>query len=506
MENNKNNTNFNALSFFFKPKSIIIFGASRKEGKSGTFLLKNIIKYKPKNLILIHPTAEKLYGFKCYKNINDVPNEIKKNIDLAIISIPVQFVADTVIQCIKIGVKGIIIQSGNIGMNNDEVEINKKRIFEALEKYKNDRGEKTRIMGPNSLGVYNNFGFDENGEISNFFTGIMNFKDQPPYNRNGNNLTIVAQTGLVVSGYYIDLFEKKDICISKIIAIGNKLDIDESDILEFLINDPNTKTIAFYLESIKDGRRFFKICKKAIFKFKKNIVLLLSGRSNIGKKAIMSHTNSIASNSLLIDAMCKQLGIIQVFDFSELILAGKLATHIPLPQGNRIGLLSISGAGCVLSADFAEEFYFQIPELNEEIKYKLEEVFPKWAEINHPLDMWAAIEQVGSKAYDVAISAFLNTNKFDVIIFCSIAEERAILNYSNLRELAKNYPKIPLILQIFGGSNDIKNQLTEQFENLNKYNIYIPVVYNLRKVISILSKLVRLAYLQKIYSNISENA
>jgi len=476
------------MEFFFKPQSIIIFGASSKEGKSGYYLLKNILKYNPKRLILIHPVEENIFGIKCYKNITEIPNELIYGIDLAIVSVPAQFVTEIVLKCIEICVKGILIQSGNIGLNEFEISENKKRILDALKKAKLLKNQTIRIMGPNSLGIFNNLGLDENNDYSNFFTGIMDFKFQPPFNKEGKNLTIVAQTGLLLSGYYIDFFEKQDICISKIIALGNKLDINESDVLEFLINDSNTKTITFYLENIKEGRRFFNLCKKAIFEFNKTIILLTSGKSELGKKAITSHTESIANNSLMIEALCKQLGIIQVSDFSELILASKFATHMPLPQGNRLGLISISGAGCVLLSDFAEEFNFKVPQLNEKIKRRLKNIFPEWAEINNPLDLWASIEQIGSKAYDIALETFLESNKFDIIIFCSIAERRAQLNYSYLKDLSKKFSRIPIILQIFGGSEEIKKELSKQFENPNNDN-YIPIVYNLRQLFIILFKI-----------------
>ena len=128
----------------------------------------------------------------------------------------------------------------------------------------------------------------------------MTMDEYPPFRK--NSISIIAQTGLMVSGYLIDFIEQQDVGISKICAIGNKLDINESDMLEVIMEDPNTKVIAMYLESIVEGSRFFRLCKTAIFEKNKIIILLKPGTSEIGKHAILSHTQSIAGNSKIINA------------------------------------------------------------------------------------------------------------------------------------------------------------------------------------------------------------
>lgn len=487
------------FEFFLKPKSIILFGISRHEGKSGRFVLSNMKSYKPNILFIIHPTASEIDGIPCKPNFEEIPIEIRYNFDLAIISLPVEFVKEAVIKCIQHGVRGILIQSGNIGNSLEEIEQATREINDALNKYQTKENQKTRIMGPNSLGVFVN-----HSESHFFFTGIMVFDGKPIFHTNKNNLAIVAQTGLVLSGYFVDLYEARNVGISKIFALGNKFDINESDALESLIEDPDTSAIAMYLESIKEGRRFFELCKKAIYIHNKKIIILVSGRSELGKKAIVSHTNSLATNSILIDGICKQLGIIQVNDFPELLLAGRIAANIPIPRGNRIGLISISGAGCVTSVDFAERFAFQVPKITPEIKNELKKIFPEWAEINHPVDMWASIEQVGTKAYNYVIELFLKSNLFDIIIFSSIAGKRAVLEYENLRKIIKENPHIPIILQIYGGHSELKKQMSDQFEQPNIHKIYLPVVYNLESTMNILSKLVHLSHLRSKFQELSD--
>ncbi len=468
------------LDFFFQPKSVVLYGISRKPGKSGYFIASNMKSYNPQYLYVIHPKVEEVHGISCKKKFADLPEKVRENIDLAIISLPVHHTTDAVIECIHHGVKGIIIGSGNIGLNQQEVRENTAKIRKALD---HQKGQKTRILGPNGLGVFNN----EN----KFFTAIMTMDNYPPFGK--NSVSIIGQTGLMVSGYLIDFLERKDTSISKIFAIGNKFDINESDILEILLDDPNTKVIAMYLESIIEGSRFFDLCKKAIYEKGKIVILLKPGKSKIAKQAILSHTQSIAGNAEIIHAMCSQLGIIQVVDLQEFIQACKLAANISIPKGNSTGLISISGAGCVLLADLAEEYNFQIKDISDSntIMEKLQEVFPDWADISHPLDIWASIEQHRTKSYNIALESFLESGLFDFIVMCNISGKRTGVDFEYIRNLKEKYPEIPIIIQLFGGFEEKKQAFVKEFEQIDSEN-YIPVVYDLRRTMKILSKMVRL--------------
>ncbi|MBN2156543.1 MAG: CoA-binding protein [Candidatus Lokiarchaeota archaeon] len=466
------------LDFFTEPTSVVLYGISRKVGKTGYFIATNMISYNPRHLYVIHPEAQEVHGIPCVKKFKDLPRDIRNSIDLAIISVPVPFVTDAILECIHYNVKGIIVGSGNLGLTDIDAANNEMRIITALKKQLNT---KTRIIGPNALGVFNN----EN----KFFTAIMTMEDYPPFT--SNSVAIIAQTGLMVSGYLIDFLERKDIGISKIFAIGNKFDINECDVLEYLLDDSNTKVIAMYLESIVEGTRFFHLCKTAINEKGKILILLKPGKSNLAKQAILSHTKSIAGNADVIRAMCSQLGIIQVEDLQEFIQACKLTSNIPLPLGNSAGLISISGAGCVLLADLAEEYDFTIHSLSEKTIHQLKSVFPEWVDISHPLDIWASIEQFQTKSYNVVLESFLSAGYFDFIVMCNIGGVRTGMDFEYIRKLRIKYPKIPIILQIFGGFQKKKQKFSSEFELVGSED-YIPVMYDLRRIMKILSKMVKL--------------
>lgn len=466
------------LDFFFQPRSVVLYGISRKPGKSGYFIGLNMKSYNPDHLYIIHPVAEEVHGIPCRKRFEDLPKDIRGDIDLVIISLPVPFVIQAIIDCIKHGVKGIIIGSGNVGLNANEVTENTKKIKDALNE---QPGEKTRIIGPNGLGVFNN--------QNKFFTAIMTTEEYPPFGK--DSVSIIAQTGLMVSAYLIDFIEQKDISISKICAIGNKLDINESDMLEVIMEDPNTKVIAMYLESIAEGSRFFQLCKTAIYEKNKILVLLKPGTSELGKHAILSHTQSIAGNSKIVHAMCSQLGIIQVDDLQEFIQACKFTANLSLPIGHSAGLISISGAGCVLLADLAEEYNFSVKKIPEFTRDKISLVFPDWADISHPLDIWASIEQHGLESYNVVLESFLSAGCFDFVLICNIGGRRTGVDYKYFKQLKKKYPSIPVIVQIFGGFGEKKRIFSKEFEQVNTGE-YIPVVYDLRRTMKILSSMVKL--------------
>jgi len=168
-----------------------------------------------------------------------------------------------------------------------------------------------------------------------------------------------------------------------------------------------------------------------------------------------------------------------------------LASNIPMPKGNSAGLISISGAGCVLLADLAEEYNFQIKKLPDETFLEIKEIFPDWADVSHPLDIWASIEQHRKKSYNVVLNSFLESELFDFILMCNIGGKRTGVDFEYIRNLRVKYSRIPIIVQLFGGFEEKKRLFSKEFEQVDS-DIYIPVVYDLRRTMKILSKMVRL--------------
>lgn len=462
------------MDSFFHPKTIVIYGASSKRGKSGNNVLRNILNYTKENIYLINPKATEILGITCYKRIFDIP--IKK-IDLAIIIIPVQYVLGALEDCIDFGVKSVIIESGALyikGENDADDQANLKLILEKLR-----NSGKTRVMGPNSIGTYS---------APDLITSLIYFDRLP--NLKQKNLSIISQTGLTLSGLLQGQNYIQEIGISKIAAIGNKIDVNESDVLDVYENDDSTGVIALYLEDIKEGQRFKQQCMRIIKEKKKPILLLKSGKTEKGKQAIISHTKSLAGNYKIIEALAKQIGVITVDDFNEMFTLAKMIVNQPIPKGNRLAVISISGAGTVLSCDLADKYGLELPPLAEDLTSKMSKLFPEfaWEDVYNPLDIWSAVEFSGpDKAYIEAGKIFLERKEnYDALIYFLTGIKETQFDWSKLAEISEK-SSIPIYMGFFGGDKKIILQWREELEE--KYNI--PTFESIKLLMNNISKLLR---------------
>lgn len=481
MENNKNREMFVSrnLENLFYPKSIAIYGASKNEKKSGNHVLKNILNYSKENLYLIHPRNDEIYGIKCYRRIFEIP---VKEIDLVIIILPINHVLNALEECVEFQVKNVILESGDLYLKGENDEFNKKRVEKIKKELK--KYNKTRVMGPNSIGFYC---ANENG--ADLITSLIYFEKLPGLKK--RNLSIISQTGLTLSGILQGQNYIQEIGIAKIVAIGNKFDVNESDVLDLYENDPNTDVIALYLEDIKDGSRFRKQCARIAKK--KPIILLKSGKTEKGKRAIVSHTKSMAGNYKIIDALSKQIGFITVDDFYELFIMAKIILSQPIPKGNRIAVISISGAGTVISCDLAEKYGLELPPMTEKQQKKMLEIFPKfaWEDVYNPLDIWSSVEFVGpEKAYKRAGEIFLEEQgQYDALIYLITGIKETEFDWAILENLHEE-SGIPIYMGFLSGDKKILLKWRELLEE--KYNI--PTFESIKSLLKAISKLMRLKH------------
>jgi len=339
-------------------------------------------------------------------------------------------------------------------------------------------------MGPNSIGIY-----CANKDGKDLTTSLIYFDQMPGLK--DKNLSIVSQTGLTLSGLLLGQNYIQEVGISKIAAIGNKFDVNESDLLVYLESDKNTDAIALYLEDIKDGKRFMEQCK-TISK-NKPILLLKSGKTEKGKKAIISHTKSMAGDYKIIEAMSKQVGIITVEDFNELFTLSKIILSQPIPKGNKLAVISISGAGTVLSCDLAEKYGLELPPMSTAQNEKMREIFPEWAwdDVYNPLDIWASVELVGpDKTYKFAGETFLEEeSQFNALVYLITGIKESEFDWDILHQININHPHIPIYMGFFGGDKKILLDWREILEE--KYDI--PTFSSLSLMMKCISKALRLS-------------
>ena len=186
----------------------------------------------------------------------------------------------------------------------------------------------------------------------------------------------------------------------RVACLGNKADVCESDLLHFYGEDEGTAAIGCYLEGVARPRRFPGALRSACRA--KPVVLLTSGRSDAGAAAVASHTGAVVGDQAVFDAAARQAGAVMVSDFAEMFDCTEAFASSPLPRGNGLGVVSISGVGCVLSADHAEQHGLALPDLAPRTERAIRTVVPSWAPVRNPVDIWSAIEMHGAEAaYDL---------------------------------------------------------------------------------------------------------
>ncbi|MFN3384773.1 MAG: acyl-CoA synthetase (NDP forming), partial [Archaeoglobaceae archaeon] len=309
------------------------------------------------------------------------------------------------------------------------------------------------IFGPNTTGVMNT----ATGFITSF---------SPLRNIRKGDISIVAQTGLFL-GILMESIAQNNpgIGFANLVGMGNKIDVQDHEVLEFLLKDERTKVIGMYIEGFRNGRAFFEVSKRS----DKPIIVFKSGRSEFGQRAAMSHTASIGGSDEIFDAVCKQLNLIRVFSFDELINVAKALSMQPLPKGNRVGIIHYTGSGCVQSADAAYFAQLKLAEISDETKNRIREVTPEWHNVNNPLDIWPMVEYHGmEKPYEIAIDAMLKDENVDSLVVAVWASEFMsgfIPDYEKLRGHGKP------IYFVLEGVRERVFELKNEYET-NRFPVY----------------------------------
>lgn len=460
---------------FFHPRSIVLFGASDNKSKGGFQVLQNFKQYMERNgypdLFVVHPRKSEIDGVRCYRRLDDLPINASgsERIDLAVIVLPVMEVMPVVRACVARNVRGILIESGSL--SNDETEAQKfARELRTL-----ISGKDIRVVGPNSIGF--------NVPDLRYCTPIK-FYDEFLETRE-RNVSIVGQSGLFVTGFVEWFFDTaghgQPFGVSNIAAIGNKLDVNECDILEYYLADEKTHAIGMYLEDIRDGERFKSLLALNRDRWHKPIVLLKAGKSEKGKIAVSSHTGSLAGSFTIVEAVARQFGMIMVDTYEELFEALSIVCQYPSLRSNRIGVISVSGSGCVLSSDFAEKFGLELPDLPDDLVTQLREFFPDWAPIRNPIDTWASVEKMGpQESFNRILELYMDSGLFDAIVLMSISSPFASFNWDNVSRMRGRHPDMPVIVHFFGG------QTISEHTTLAK-DYRIPVIPNFEHIFKLLS-------------------
>jgi acetyltransferase len=346
---------------FFYPKTVAVIGVSESPENLGRNIVSNLIEFNFGGIIYeVGLRGGVLFGRRIYRSVSDIPDQI----DLAVILTPAKTVPDILTECGQKGIKHVVIESAGFrefGPEGVEIE---RRLLEIAKKYS------IKFIGPNCIGIMNM----KNGLVIPF-TSLKNvFRE--------GGISIVTQSGGVGISY-LNVLASENLGLAKFVSIGNKLSINENDLLEYLIDDPETQIICVYLEGISDGRRLMEIARRS----PKPILL---HKSNIGKEAkaiAQSHTASLSSDDAVVSAALRQAGIARFKDHETLMNYLKI---LPLPRlkGSRLAIISRSGGHAVIAADAAEEAGFTLAPFNEDFIREVEKHFrAKVIKLTNPLDL-----------------------------------------------------------------------------------------------------------------------
>ncbi|MCP4135060.1 MAG: acetate--CoA ligase family protein [bacterium] len=375
---------------FFNPKSMVIFGLSEKDTNIPGYILDNCVRWGYKGRIFgVTPGAsgEAVQGVTVYGSLSDLPIIP----ELAVLLIPAKFVPIAMEECGKLGIKRVAVLAGGFNESGEDGEGRAEEIKKIAAKYD------IRFIGPNGLA------------ISDTYSGVcLPFIPMQKIPQGG--FSLISQSGglgLVLWTMIID----ENLGMAKFASIGNKLNIDECDMLEYFGRDPQTKVIGLYLESIKDGERLVKVAQK----INKPIIALKANTSHAGSRAAMSHTASMSNNDEIVDAAFERAGIVRIDHVSDFVSIAK-AFNLPPMRGNRLMVMTPGGGSAVIMADLCEKYGFEFADPGEAFYEKLNDYTNAGGIIkfSNPLDMG---DIYNTKKYPVIFHDVLNSDNVDGAIY-----------------------------------------------------------------------------------------
>lgn len=381
------------IDFFFKPESIALIGASPNPGKLSHTILKSLMKMNFKGKIYpVNPGYREIEGLKCYST----PGEIEDRIDIAIFAVPAKAVLDILKGSVE-NINGAIIVSSGFR----ETGPGGKKMEDELRALLKEKG--IRAMGPNCLGIY-----DTVSDVDTFF--IEREKIGRPVRA---GISVLTQSGSFAA-MIMDELAYEGAGVARVVSYGNKVDVDESDCLEFLARDEATKAVALYIESVTDGRRFLEAASCCVKT--KPVVALKVGKREPGARAASSHTGAISGMYEAYEAAFRKTGVIEVASYEELKDACKVLNRYSPVEGKKVLIITDGGGVGISIADACEEAGLRVPELSEAAVRVLKEKLPAFASVRNPVDLTgsvrdehyiAAMQETPAEEYDLAIVSLL---------------------------------------------------------------------------------------------------
>ena len=372
------------LEPFFNPRGVAIIGASTDPHKLGHGVVRNLIDYRYRGAIYpVNPTAGEILGHRCYADVEDVPDPV----DLAVIIVPASAVVKVLAGCGRRGIGHAIIVSGGFGETGPQGRQREEALLEIAQQYN------MRLIGPNCIGT-----IDTHTPINTtFVVGMPETGD----------IGFVSQSGAMCA-VVIDWARGAGVGFSRIVSLGNQVDVSEAEMLSAMAADPQTRVITAYIEGVADGRAFMKAAEAAARR--KPVVVLKGGHGESGAKAVASHTGALAGSAAAYDAAFARSGAQRADTMEALFDWARALAWQPLPTGRRVAVLTNAGGPAILAVDALENEGLTLAPLTKETKAYLRERLPQASSVDNPVDILAGS---GPGTYAVALDALLSDPTVD---------------------------------------------------------------------------------------------
>jgi acetyltransferase len=375
------------LEKFFNPKSVAIVGASRQQGKVGYEILRSMLDAGyPGKIFPVNPQAEEIENLKCFPDLR----AIGQTPDLVVIVVPAKTVPSVMQQCAAVGVKAVIIITAGFKEVGEEGRKLEQQVIQIA------KPAGIRVIGPNCLGL-----IVPANKLNASFGGTLPAVGVTGY---------LSQSGALMAAI-LDMANATRLGFSKLVSIGNKADVDELDIIEAFADDPDTKVIAGYLESISDGNAFVNQAER--ISLKKPVLLMKAGVTTAGAKAASSHTGSMAGSETAYEAVFERAGVIRCYSLKSQFDFAQGFAYQPLPAGSSVAVITNAGGAGIMAADAIEKLQLTFPKLSEGTTRRLAEKLPPAANLHNPVDV---LGDALPDRYELALDVVLDDTNVNAVL------------------------------------------------------------------------------------------
>ncbi len=355
---------FRDLSPLLNPKAIAVVGASERHGSAGCLVLENLryLGYRG-TVYAVHPKHKEVLGFPCYPDLKSLPGPV----DSVAVLLGAEKALLILETAVEMGTRAAWVFASGFAEAGPEGEARQAELTQFA--------EETGLMvcGPNCIGV------------ANLVDRVATYSAALGPATQAGGVSAVVQSGAICLG----LANAARFGLRYLISSGNEAVLDSADYIGYLANDPHTRVIIAFLEGIRSPQKFVDAAQAAAGAGKP-ILLVKVGRSEVARRAVQAHTGSLVGSDAVVDAVFRRLGVTRLDSLDELVETAELFLTCPLPAGEGVGLLSLSGGQIGLVADLAQDLGLEFPAFSEEAQQALAQILPLYSPIANPLDAWGS--------------------------------------------------------------------------------------------------------------------